>query len=157
MLAPYKLAAPLLQKILQPIGLQRLIFPGDYITHQLLVSGSIFPCQYHAGLHSWMTRQPCFDLSPSSDSISAYLHLVVDTAQKLQRPVLAIANQISGFVQARSTPAGKWIGQEPFSCRSSRPVQISAAYASATDIVRRLFRAAPGENPGLEHRAVYWR
>ena len=102
---------------------------GDLIGHQTLVTGHVLADDGHYLGDAVELAQDRFDLA-QLDAVAAYLHLVVEPAQVLQRAVVAPAAAVAGAVDAAA--GGGRVGDEAFSGQL-RPVQVALGHALATD------------------------
>ena len=65
----------------------------DAIRHQAFVAGSVLPRQDDSLTYGWVMLQGRLDL-PQFDAVSADLHLVIKTSEKLDVAVRQVTGQV---------------------------------------------------------------
>ena len=87
---------PELEEIPKSLDVRLLAARADHIGDELRL-GSDLPHQHGGGLHRRVVDENVLDLF-EIDPAAADLHLVVDAAEELERPIGAPAGEVSGLV-----------------------------------------------------------
>ena len=104
---------PGLEEIAKLVDLRLPAGRGDDVRDQPRLAAEVIPRQHDGGLDVRVLHEDVLDLL-ELDPVAADLHLVVDAAEKLERPVGAPAGQISGPVQARRGGGSRTGREESF-------------------------------------------
>ena len=102
---------PGLEEIAKLVDLRLPAARSDNMRNQPRVAAEVIPRQHDGGLDVRVLHENVLDLL-ELDPVAADLHLVVDAAKKLQRPVGAPAGQVSGPVQARCATVRERVAKE---------------------------------------------
>src|SRR5581483_10122029 len=95
-----------------------------HVAHQAFIAWTVLAHYRHCILDVLLAFQSAFDLSPF-DTETSHLHLIVDTAQVLQLPILPIASQVSCLIEPLTGLLTIGIGDKALTGQIL-PVQVAA-------------------------------
>src|SRR5262249_41132069 len=106
--------------------------PRHDVRHQPLISVPILACDNHDGAHRRMLAQGDLYLA-EFDAMTADLHLMIDTSEKLECSVRAEPCDVSGPIQERTGSATELIREETLG-RESGAAEVAARHSIAADV-----------------------
>ena len=122
---------PRLEEIAKLVDFRLPAGRSDDMRDQPRLAAEVIPRQHDGGLDVRVLHEHVLDLL-ELDPVAANLHLVVDAAKALKRPVGTPSGQVAGPVQTRRPAVRERVAKEA-SAGLFRIVEVTAAHADASD------------------------
>ncbi|KAF2389021.1 hypothetical protein FX983_06551 [Pseudomonas frederiksbergensis] len=132
------------------VGRRQLhVLTGNHVGHQTLVARFVFTGDDHGFTQMLTSREFGFDFT-QFDAETTDLHLIVVTAQVLNRAVRQPATEVTRAIQPRIGTATEDIGDKAFVIEL-RTVQVTASHTGTADVHFADHTHRHRLAPGVEH------
>lgn len=128
---------------------RRKAVAGHAVRHEAHLAGEIRVSDHHGLVHRRMALESRLDLAGLHPG-PTYLHLVVDSPQKLEVPVMAQAHPVASSEQARVRLGAEGVGYEGFS-REVRLAEVAPGHPDAAQVELPDLPDGHGPHQGVQH------